>query len=166
LPNHWRAKKRRQANENSGRFLFLRFGRKIIRVKTKPALGMMLFVNGRLTKIDRRMHFAGSMNCRKVKKTNRSGLCQEVADAVVDLYPDRALTIYLERAEHEMEATRDYPAGIRQLNKAKKALEKTGRSSEWSKIMEDIRVRHRRKSSLMKQLAEFECGSIVKQKRR
>lgn len=101
----------------------------------------------------------------KEKKSNRSGLLQEVADAVVDLYPDRALTIYLERAEHEMEATRDYPAGIRQLNKAKKALEKAGRSARWPKIMEDIRTRHRRKSSLMRQLAEFEGGSIVKQKR-
>ncbi len=102
--------------------------------------------------------------CSKHKSKRRDISLREVADAISDMYPDRAFRIYRDQAEHEMEATRNYPEAVRMLRKAQKALEKSGRSAEWPKIIEEVRTTHRRKSSLMKQLNEFEAGSIVKQK--
>jgi uncharacterized Zn finger protein len=91
---------------------------------------------------------------------------EKVADAICDAHPDRALRIYRELAEHEMEASRDYPAAVRVLRKIRKLLEGCGRSAEWQPLMAEVRATHRRKPSLMKQLDELEAGSIVNQKRR
>ncbi len=92
----------------------------------------------------------------------------EVAEAVMSSHPDRAYEIYRKAAEEEMDttSTNHYPLAISHLRKAKQALEKAKRGREWAKIMEDIRTKHRRKSSLMKRLDELEAGPIVKQKRR
>lgn len=99
-------------------------------------------------------------------KTKRRDLNQkEVADAVTETHPDRAFELYRNVAEHEMEVRRNYPEAIKILRKARKALEKAKRGGEWPKVVEEIRTTHRRKSSLMKLIAEMEAGSIVKQKR-
>jgi uncharacterized Zn finger protein len=90
---------------------------------------------------------------------------EKVADAISNAHPDRALRLYREMAEHEMEVSRDYPAAVRLLRKIRKTLEGWGRSADWQPLMAEVRATHRRKSSLMKQLDELEAGSIVNQKR-
>ena len=90
----------------------------------------------------------------------------QVADAICKSHPDRAFRIYRNVAEHEMEVTRQYPMAVRTLRKARQALELSGRGGDWSKVMEEIRTTHRRKSSLMKELDELETPSIIQQKRR
>jgi len=69
-------------------------------------------------------------------------------------------------AEHEVEATRNYPLAVRLLRKVRKTLETLGRAADWPKLMAEIRATHRRKGSLMKQLDELNAGSIVNPKRR
>ncbi|GHT28938.1 hypothetical protein FACS18942_09770 [Planctomycetales bacterium] len=89
----------------------------------------------------------------------------EVADAVADRYPERALDIYCGQAEYEFEQTRHYEDGIKLLRKAKVVLEKMNRINDWKDILAEVRICHKRKSKLMKLLDELEAGSIVKQKR-
>ena len=91
---------------------------------------------------------------------------EKVADAIIDTHPDRAFRLYRDLAEHEMEATRNYPSAVRLLRKARKTLEALGRAADWPTLIAEIRATHRRKSSLMKQLDELNAGSIVNQKRR
>ena len=91
---------------------------------------------------------------------------EKVADAISDTHPERALRLYRDLAEHEMEVSRDYPAAVRVLRKIRKTLDGWGRSADWQPLMAEVRAAHRRKPSLMKQLDELEAGSIVNQKRR
>jgi hypothetical protein len=92
----------------------------------------------------------------------------EVAEAVIASYPDRAFQIYRKAAEEEMNTTSTsrYPTAVSHLRKAKEALQIAKRDQEWAKVMEEIRSKHGRKPSLMKQIAEMEAGSIVNQRRR
>ena len=91
----------------------------------------------------------------------------DVAEAVWTAYPDRAFQFYRQAAEEEMNttSTSHYPTAVSHLRKAKQALANAKRDREWSKVMEEIRAKHGRKSSLMKQIGEMEAGSIVKQRR-
>jgi hypothetical protein len=90
----------------------------------------------------------------------------EVADAIVEKYPERALTIYRKQAEYEFEQTRHYEDGIKLLRKAKVALAKMQQPDEWDNIIAEVRICHKRKPNLMQLLDELEAGSIVKYKRR
>ncbi|MDR1054157.1 MAG: hypothetical protein LBL39_08275 [Planctomycetaceae bacterium] len=91
---------------------------------------------------------------------------EEVADAIMKSHPERAIKIYLYLAEHEMEATRNYPSAIRLLRKARNTFTNAKRTADWQKTLTEIRITHRRKPSLMKQLDQLESGSIVNQKRK
>jgi uncharacterized Zn finger protein len=102
-----------------------------------------------------------SKHKEKVREINQ----EKVADAIADTHADRAFGIYRKLAEHEMEVTRSYPSAVRLLRKARKALETLGRGADWSKVMQEVRETHKRKSNLMKHLDELEGGSILNQKR-
>jgi len=102
----------------------------------------------------------------KQKTAIRSVSREKVADAISDSHPDRAFRLYRDLAEHEMEATCDYPSAIRVLRKVRKSLETAGCVADWQNVLAEIRTMHRRKPSLMKHLDELEAGSIVNQKRR
>jgi uncharacterized Zn finger protein len=91
---------------------------------------------------------------------------EDVADAIMNSHPDRAIKIYCCLAEHEMEKTRDYPSAIQLLRKARNTFTNAKRTADWQKTLTEIRITHRRKPSLIKQLDELESGSIVNQKRK
>ena len=104
---------------------------------------------------------------QKVKTPRRREIDHEkVADAIAKSHPDKAFRIYRNQAEYEMEVTRQYSMAVKTLQKARKALEQAARSSEWPKVMEEIRTTHRRKTNLMKELDDLDTPSIVQQKRK
>ena len=104
---------------------------------------------------------------QNAKTFQQRGINQEkVADAIVESYPDRAFRIYRDLAEHEMEVTRQYATAVKILRKARNALEQTGHSNDWPRVMDEIRTTHRRKTNLMKELNNLETPSIVQQKRK
>jgi len=90
----------------------------------------------------------------------------DVAEAVLTTHPDRAFQFYRQAAEEEMNttSTSHYPTAVSHLRRAKQALANAKRSGEWPKVLGEIRTKHGRKSSLMKQIDELEAGSIVKQR--
>jgi uncharacterized Zn finger protein len=93
---------------------------------------------------------------------------EEIAEAVASTYPDRAIDIFVEAADSvaSQTNTRTYPEAGRLLKRAKRVLEKNGRSEEWKSILEDFRHNHRRKRRLMEVLEGIEDRPIVKGRRK
>jgi uncharacterized Zn finger protein len=89
---------------------------------------------------------------------------EAIAEAVASSHPDRAIDIFVEAADSvaSQTNTRTYPEAGRLLKRAKRVLEKNGRSAEWSSILEDFRLNHRRKRRLMEVLDGIEDRPIVK----
>lgn len=89
---------------------------------------------------------------------------EEIAEAVASSHPDRAIDIFVETADAVASEsnTRTYPEAGRLLKRAKRVLERNGRSAEWSSILEDLRVKHCRKRRLMEVLDGIEDRPIVK----
>ena len=91
---------------------------------------------------------------------------KEIAEAVASSHPDRAVDIFVKAADSVASETntRTYPEAGRLLREAKRVLEKNGRGAEWSSILQDFRLNHRRKRRLMEVLDGIEDRPIMKRR--
>ena len=87
----------------------------------------------------------------------------KVAEAVVDLYPDRALGIWKKLAETEIAFAkpRAYEAAAGYLRKAHRVLKKLGREKEWQGYLAQLREANVRKRRLLEILDSLIGGRIV-----
>jgi len=92
------------------------------------------------------------------------GFEEKIAEAVASSHPDRAIDIFVKAADSVASETktRTYPEAGRLLKRAKEVLGREGRSAEWSSILEDFRLNHRRKRRLMEVLDGLENRPIMK----
>lgn len=90
-------------------------------------------------------------------------LDDQVASAITDKYPDKAIAIWKELAENQIRLTKPkaYMQAARYLKKLKKLLEKSGRNKEWSQYLASIKDEHRRKRRLLEILSGFDDIPIV-----
>ena len=93
----------------------------------------------------------------------RPGLGAEVAAAVVDTQPDRAIAIWLSLAEDCISHTNQsgYAAAINHLRPVRRTLTALNREAEWDAILTDIRARHKRKRSFIPMLDTMRDGPII-----
>ena len=78
-----------------------------------------------------------------------------VANAVVEKFPDRALAIWMERAESMPSAShpKSYESSLHYLEKIRALLKRQGRSDMWEKYLAKIRIMHARKKKFIAMLA-------------
>ena len=88
----------------------------------------------------------------------------DVAHVVADKYPDRALAIWTQLADHEIARTSPaaYEVAVGHLRKIRDLLKKLDRSSEWTERVAKLRETHRRKSRFIEALNGLSGRSIIK----
>ena len=87
-----------------------------------------------------------------------------IAQAVEAAHPDRAIAIYQELANSLalQTNTKIYPEAVDYLKRIKPLLKKSGRSGDWSGILDTFRTKHGRKRRLMEVLDGIEGRPILK----
>jgi uncharacterized Zn finger protein len=87
----------------------------------------------------------------------------EIAEALADQYPDRALSIWKNLAERQIALTKPNAYGVAagHLRKVRDLLKKLRREDEWKKYLSELRQNNARKSSLLIILARLEGQRIV-----
>jgi uncharacterized Zn finger protein len=90
----------------------------------------------------------------------------QVAEAVADHYPDRALAIWKSVAEKQIALTKPkaYEAAAVYLRKAHSLLKKLKRESEWKSYLSEIREVNARKKRLIQILDRLESRRIIDEK--
>ncbi len=105
------------------------------------------------------------IHCQK----NKSGrawwgenLHDQVASAIVDTYPDKAIAIWKSHAEGHISRTnpKEYFEAAKYLKNIKKVLENQQRTDEWKRYIAAIREENRRKRRLMEILDALEGKPI------
>jgi uncharacterized Zn finger protein len=88
----------------------------------------------------------------------------EIATAVKDQYPDRAINIWKAMAESQIATVKPkaYKVAAGYLRKASKLLKKLKRSDEWESYIQDLRQVHFRKRRLMEILDSLEGKPILR----
>jgi uncharacterized Zn finger protein len=90
----------------------------------------------------------------------------QVAEAVADHYPDRALAIWKNVAEKQIAVTQPkaYEAAARYLRKVHALLKRLQRESEWKDYLLKLRQANARKKKLLEILDRIEARRIVEAK--
>ena len=94
------------------------------------------------------------------------GLNDNVATAIADEYPDKAIGIWKELAETQFAVTNvnAYSAGARYLRKAQKIFKKNSRENEWDTYLQRLKEIHRRKPRLIEILNALSEKPIIRSK--
>ena len=97
-----------------------------------------------------------------------AGRMDQVAEAVMEFAPDRAVALWKRLAEWEISKVQPsaYEAAAGYLRKLSGLWSKQGRQAEWKTYLEGLRDVHRKKRRLMDVLNTLEEGPIVKPPRR
>jgi uncharacterized Zn finger protein len=87
----------------------------------------------------------------------------KVAEAIVNLYPDRAITIWKNLAEKQIALTQPkaYETAAVYLRKVHNSLKKLGKESEWKDYLLQLRQTNARKSKLIEILSRLEGRRIL-----
>lgn len=98
------------------------------------------------------------------KSLDRSYLKRDVAEAVRHTCPDRAIRLWLEIADQFIANTnpRAYQDAITYLTKAKRAMEATGKETDWSAYCVGLREKNKRKVRFIELLNRMDGGRIIK----
>jgi uncharacterized Zn finger protein len=104
---------------------------------------------------------------QKTKKTFWGGDAyrdDQIAAAVADQYPDRAVNIWKKLAENEMSLTKPkaYEAAAVYLRKAQKLMGKMEKKEEWQKYIADLRRANERKRRFVEILDRLEDRPILR----
>jgi len=88
----------------------------------------------------------------------------EIADAVLERYPDRAVELYCTKAERLAAETNTslYPESVSLLKQARNVLNSENRGHDFEAILANFRNRHRRKRRLIELLHSLEGVPIVR----
>lgn len=101
---------------------------------------------------------------RKVSKARGSFYYSDdkVADCIADDFPDRALAIWMEKAEKYVAESRpkSYEASVGYLEKIGDLMKKQGRDEEWDRYIAQIRSTNARKRKFLEMLDVFEGKKI------
>lgn len=94
------------------------------------------------------------------------GLKDDVATAVAGEYPDKAIGIWKELAEHQIAITNvaAYSVGAGYLRKAQKILKQNGRENEWDIYLQGLKETNRRKPRLIEILNALSEKPIIRSK--
>lgn len=89
----------------------------------------------------------------------------EIADAIVDCYPDRALGIWRRLAENQIALTKPkaYEVAAAFLRKLQRTLKKLRRETEWQSYLAELRQVNARKKRLLEVLGSFDERRIVEE---
>jgi uncharacterized Zn finger protein len=99
-------------------------------------------------------------------KSDRFGASQyaePIADAVRSEFPERALNVYRQRAEHALVSTADssYREPGRFLRKMKETLDQMGRSAEWQAFEAQLREQYKRRRNFIQLLDRMARDQII-----
>jgi uncharacterized Zn finger protein len=88
----------------------------------------------------------------------------QIAAAVADQYPDRAVAIWKKLAEEEIALTKPkaYEVAAVYLRKAKKLMGKTEQKGDWQKYIADLRRANERKRRLVEIIDRLEDRPILR----
>jgi len=88
----------------------------------------------------------------------------KVADFVADKFPDRALAIWMMKAERFAAESRpkSYEASVGYLNKIRALMKKQGREEEWGRYVAQVRNANARKKRFLEMLDVVEGKKILK----
>jgi uncharacterized Zn finger protein len=88
----------------------------------------------------------------------------KVAEAVTEKFPERALAIWMEKAERLAAEGRpkSYESSIGYLRKIRHLMKQLGNEEEWGRYIVGIRTAHARKKKFLEMLDVFEGGKILK----
>ncbi|MCF8111336.1 MAG: hypothetical protein K9J85_07575 [Desulfobacteraceae bacterium] len=103
------------------------------------------------------------------KKYGRPGVDDnEVAEAVKTHAPDRAVSIWQQKAEQLIAQVKPkaYQQAGGYLRKAAGVMEKQGKQAEWQRYLQSLRENHARKTRLMEVLNSLEGKPIIKKQSR
>ncbi|MDH4152970.1 MAG: hypothetical protein OEV01_04225, partial [Nitrospira sp.] len=86
-----------------------------------------------------------------------------IADAVVDTYPERAVTIWKQLAEEQIVLTKPkaYEVAAGYLRKVGRVLKQQGKERDWQDYLSTIRRAHERKRRLVEVLNILAGSRIV-----
>lgn len=89
----------------------------------------------------------------------------KVAGFIAEEFPDRAIAIWMEKAEKAVDESRpkSYEASVGYLKKIRDLMKKHGRDEEWERYIEKIRTRNVRKIRFLGMLDILEGTKILKQ---
>jgi uncharacterized Zn finger protein len=95
-----------------------------------------------------------------------SDYADRVAAAVAGSYPDRALEIYRQRVEDNLQRTHvsAYEAVAAYLRKIRPILQSLHREAEWTETLADIRLRYRNRPRFMEILDKLDSKPILQQR--
>jgi uncharacterized Zn finger protein len=87
----------------------------------------------------------------------------QVADAVAESHPERAMAIYRQIAEADIARTspRGYEDALPWLRKLRDLLQRLNREAEWTSYLAELRDKNRRKRKLLETLDRLEGRRIV-----
>jgi uncharacterized Zn finger protein len=95
------------------------------------------------------------------------GLKDDVATAIADEYPDKAIGIWKELAETQFAVTNvnAYSVGAGYLRKAQKIFTQNNMMNEWDIYLQGLKETHRRKPRLIEMLNAFSKKPIIQSRR-
>jgi uncharacterized Zn finger protein len=100
---------------------------------------------------------------RKERFHQANSRAEDVADAVKDNFPERAIEVYRKGAESALVYTghHAYEEAASHLRKLKAVLEKIGRAAEWKTYESQLREQHKRKRNFIEILDRLDRGRIL-----